>query len=54
MHKDFAGQVALITGLAPGIGLVVAEGLADEGGNICGTDGHADLLQNEMARIAEK
>lgn len=52
MNIELAGQVALITGAARGIGLVVAEDLAREGVNICGTDNRAGLLSQEMERIA--
>lgn len=54
MNIDLQGNVALVTGAARGIGLVVAEELAREGVDICGTDTRANLLDDEMARIAEQ
>ena len=54
MNNDLTGNVALITGAARGIGLVVAEDLASAGVNICGTDTRTNLLTDEMARIAER
>ncbi|MFQ5983020.1 MAG: SDR family oxidoreductase [Woeseiaceae bacterium] len=54
MDVNLAGKVALVTGAARGIGLVVAEDLAREGAVVCGTDIRADLLKNELDRIAEE
>lgn len=54
MSIELSGSVALITGAARGIGLVVAEDLAREGVHVCGTDVRAELLQAEMERIARE
>jgi 3-oxoacyl-[acyl-carrier protein] reductase len=54
MANELTGRVALITGAARGIGLVVAEDLAKEGVNICGSDVRSELLQQEMNRLAEQ
>lgn len=51
MNDDLTGRVALVTGAARGIGLVVAEALAREGVDVCGTDVRAGLLSDEMNRI---
>jgi 3-oxoacyl-[acyl-carrier protein] reductase len=52
MENELTGKVALVTGAARGIGLVVAEDLARAGVRVCGTDVRADLLRQEMDRIA--
>jgi len=54
MDIDLAGQVALVTGAARGIGLVVADDLARAGVTICGTDTRADMLREQMERIARE
>lgn len=54
MDFELTGTVALISGAARGIGLTVAEDLASEGVNVCGTDIRAGLLTDEMQRIAEQ
>jgi len=52
MQIDLQGCAALVTGAARGIGLAVAEDLAREGVNVCGTDVRADTLKDEMDCIA--
>jgi 3-oxoacyl-[acyl-carrier protein] reductase len=54
MDINLTGNSALITGAARGIGLAVAEDLAREGVNVCGTDVRTDLLNREMDRIADR
>jgi len=51
VNDDLTGRVALVTGAARGIGLVVAEALAREGVDVCGTDVREGLLSAEMTRI---
>lgn len=52
MPGKLRGNVAIVTGAARGIGLTVAQDLAREGVDVCGTDLRADLLTEEMDRIA--
>jgi 3-oxoacyl-[acyl-carrier protein] reductase len=52
MSGELTGSVAIVTGAARGIGLTVAQDLAHEGVNVCGADLRADLLAEEMDRIA--
>lgn len=54
LQIELRGQTALVTGAARGIGLTVAEELAREGVNVCGTDTRADVLRAEMDRIARQ
>ena len=52
MSAKLEGSVAIVTGAARGIGRQVAEDLAREGVNVCGTDLRADLLAEVMAQVA--
>ena len=45
---DFAGRVAIITGAARGLGLLVAQDLAREGMYVAGADMREDELKREM------
>ena len=51
MSIDLKGKVALITGSARGLGLLVAQDLAREGMNIAGTDFRGDQLIGAMGEI---
>lgn len=52
MAMKLTGKVALVTGAARGLGLIIAEDLAREGVNVAGIDVRADLLAAEMERIS--
>ncbi len=54
MYSRLHNKIALITGAARGLGLIIAEKLAAKGVTICGTDLRSDLLQQEMQRIGEQ
>jgi 3-oxoacyl-[acyl-carrier protein] reductase len=51
---NLKAQVAIITGAARGLGLLVAEGLAAKGMNIAGVDLRGPELEKEMTRIASQ
>jgi NADP-dependent 3-hydroxy acid dehydrogenase YdfG len=54
MSNYLNGKTAFITGAAGGLGLSLAEDLADKGVNVCGTDIRYELLKEELARISDK
>ncbi len=51
---DLRGKVALITGAARGLGLLMAEDLAKEGMRIAGTDLRHEILEHEMNRVSAR
>jgi len=53
MSIDLKGKVALVTGSARGLGLLVAQDLAREGMNIAGTDFRGDQLIEAMREIED-
>lgn len=53
MTVDLRGKVALVTGAARGLGLLVACDLAAEGMAVAGADLRGELLAREMAAIRE-
>jgi NAD(P)-dependent dehydrogenase (short-subunit alcohol dehydrogenase family) len=50
--KDLAGKVAFVTGAASGIGLGIAEALAQAGVKVMMADIEQDALDSEVARLA--
>ena len=54
MDMHLRGKVAVITGASVGIGLAVANALAEEGVNIVLAARQADRLDDEASRIAER
>lgn len=53
MTVDLRGKVALVTGAARGLGLLVARDLAAEGMAVAGADVRGELLAREMAAIGK-
>jgi NAD(P)-dependent dehydrogenase (short-subunit alcohol dehydrogenase family) len=51
---DLSGRCALVTGASRGIGLAVAEGLADRGANVVITSRKADSLEAAAASLRAK
>jgi 3-oxoacyl-[acyl-carrier protein] reductase len=51
MAFNLKNKVALVTGAARGLGLIIAEDLAREGVHVGGVDVRSDLLVKEMQRI---
>jgi 3-oxoacyl-[acyl-carrier protein] reductase len=51
---DLKGKVAIITGAARGLGLLVAKGLAAEGANIAGADLRDEQLKKAMEAVAKE
>ena len=49
-----AGKKALVTGGASGIGLAVAEGLAENGATVAVIDQNQDSLEQQVARLASQ
>lgn len=51
MSQDLSGKVALVTGAARGLGLLVCRDLAREGMRIAGVDTRGELLAGEMSKL---
>ncbi len=51
MSQDLKGKVALVTGAARGLGLLVCSDLAREGMRVAGLDMRGELLVENMARL---
>lgn len=54
MTAGLHGSVAIVTGAARGIGQSIAKELSRAGAIVCGTDRRADLLAEEMRKIADE
>ena len=51
VSQDLRGKVALVTGAARGLGLLVCRDLAREGMRVAGVDMRGELLAEEMAKL---
>ena len=51
MSQDLRGKVAVVTGAARGLGLLVCRDLAREGMRVAGIDMRGDLLAGEMQKL---
>jgi 3-oxoacyl-[acyl-carrier protein] reductase len=51
VSQDLTGKVALVTGAARGLGLLVCRDLAREGMRVAGIDMRGDLLAGEMQKL---
>ncbi|MFQ5791268.1 MAG: SDR family oxidoreductase [Acidobacteriota bacterium] len=54
MTIDLAGKVAIVTGAARGLGLLVAEDLAGEGMQVVGVDVRGEELTQSMQKVSER
>jgi NAD(P)-dependent dehydrogenase (short-subunit alcohol dehydrogenase family) len=54
VNVDLTGKVALVTGAARGLGLLVAEDLAREGMRVAGLDVRPDELAGAMAEVSRR
>ena len=54
MGQDLRGKVALVTGAARGLGLLVCRDLAREGMRVAGVDMRGELLTDEMKKLREE
>jgi NAD(P)-dependent dehydrogenase (short-subunit alcohol dehydrogenase family) len=52
--QDLRGKVALVTGAARGLGLLVCRDLAREGMRVAGIDMRGELLTDEMKKLREE